>query len=479
MKKSKLTLILLAALAPVAAAQATTYVYQRTQPQLKVTGTAAGGTPAAPTAPATPSKAAKLQLSTNTLSFSGVDLGKTATQSVLVSNVGNAALSLSAPVVAGDDFSANTNCPSVLQEGGSCVTNVTFNPNALGERSGELRVTQETAGTVILSGFGQQATGTLAAATSGDFGAVGVYQSQTRDFTFTNTGNRPARVTASVTGPELTFANNGCGAQSNDVSVPAGGSCVMTVQFAPTSAMSSMSGTLTVAGDFQNGPATLALSGSAKPMDPEINKVVLLMHMDGSFKDSSPMPKAVTTVGSVRSNEAPLYGTGALGVNDTSSGLKAAGQAEFAFAPGVDFTIEASIKSTSSTTYKQIIGQWGGCANSYQLSLYSGKLGWERPGIGTFTSSDNAAFVSLNTWHHVAVSRQGSTVSLYLDGKQVASATDNVNYTFAGCGMGIGRVADQNGYGFSNGALDEIRVTRGLARYTGATYTVPSAAFPD
>ena len=437
------------------------------------------GSPGTPTVPATPSKAPKLQLSTNSLSFGGVDLGKSATQSVLVSNIGTAALTLSTPVVAGDDFSANTNCPSVLQEGGSCVTNITFNPNALGARGGELRVAEEAAGLVSLAGYGQEGLGTLAATTSNDFGAVGVYQSQTRDFTFTNTGNRAVRVVASLTGPELTFASNGCGIQSNDITVEKGASCTMTVRFAPTSAMASMSGTLTVEGDFKNGPATLALTGSAKPMDPEINKVVLLMHMDGNFKDSSPSPKTITTVGTVWNTGAPLYGTGSLGVNDTSSGLKAAGQAEFAFAPGVDFTIEASIRSTSSTTYKQIIGQWGGCANSYQLSLYSGKLGWERPGIGTFTSSDNAAAVSLNAWHHVAVSRQGSTVSLYLDGKRVASAADTVNYTFAGCGLGIGRVADQNGYGFSNGAIDEVRVTRGLARYTGATYAVPSSAFPD
>jgi hypothetical protein len=310
--------------------------------------------------------------------------------------------------------------------------------------------------------------------TDTDFGAVSMGNPTVRNVTVRNNTSWPVTVDSVTSSGEYAVTD---AANCTSKTLAPGALCTVSVTVTPT-AVGVRPGTLTLKYDA-NGSQVVNLTGNSRITDPNINNVVLLMHMDGNTLDSSPTPKAISSVGSVSTSGAGYFGSGALSVADTSSGLVAGGQGEYAFAPGVDFTIEAFIKPTASATYKQIVGQWGSCQNSYQLSLYSGKLGWERPGYGTLTSSDGAAAVSLNAWHHVAVSRTGSTISLYVDGKRVASAADSVNYTTGNCGMGIGKVAAQNGYSFGAGFIDEVRITRQVARYSGATYTVPAQAFPN
>jgi len=310
--------------------------------------------------------------------------------------------------------------------------------------------------------------------TDTDFGTVSMGNPTVRNVSVRNNTSWPITLdTVTSAGDYVVTDASSCTSKT----IAPGGLCTVSVTVTPT-AVGVRPGTLTLGYDA-NGSQAVSLTASSRITDPNINNVVLLMHMDGNMLDSSPTPKAISAAGSVSTASAGYFGSGALSVADTNSGLVAGGQGEYAFAPGVDFTIEAFIKPTATASYKQIVGQWGSCQNSYQLSLYSGMLGWERPGYGTFTSSDGSASVALNTWHHVAVSRTGSTISLYLDGKRVASAADSINYTTGGCGMGVGKVADQNGYSFGSGFIDEVRITRHVARYSGATYTVPAQAFPN
>jgi hypothetical protein len=207
------------------------------------------------------------------------------------------------------------------------------------------------------------------------------------------------------------------------------------------------------------------------PAEPVAQASMLLRFDSLPFVDSSATPRAVRVVGSVGHAGVTAAGAGALGLGSTSSGLVVAGSQDFAFPSGTDFTVEAFVYSTSMTQYKQIIGQWGS-TNSYQLALNGGALGWVTP-AGQWAPQAPTP-LSLNTWHHVAVARAGMVTKLFVDGAVVGTASDNLNYTFNNAtGMGIGRVAEQNGYGFYGGAIDEVRVTKGVARYTGP-FTPPA-----
>lgn len=89
---------------------------------------------------------------------------------------------------------------------------------------------------------------------------------------------------------------------------------------------------------------------------------------------------------------------------------------------------------------------------------------------GVYNSSANTSF-SYNTWTHLAVARQGTTTRMFVNGVLGHSFTDTRNYNvFKGL---IGN-AQKAGTAY----LDEIRITKGVARYT-ANFTPPSAAFPN
>jgi hypothetical protein len=76
-----------------------------------------------------------------------------------------------------------------------------------------------------------------------------------------------------------------------------------------------------------------------------------------------------------------------------------------------------------------------------------------------------------NTWHHIAVSRTGSTINAYIDGTRVFTGTNSVNYASGSLQVGL------SAFGTITGYIDDLRVTK-YARYTGSTLTVPTAAFP-
>jgi hypothetical protein len=89
----------------------------------------------------------------------------------------------------------------------------------------------------------------------------------------------------------------------------------------------------------------------------------------------------------------------------------------------------------------------------------------------------SSSAISTNTWYHVAVSRSGTSTKMFIDGTQSGSTyTDSTNYLNPVNRPLIG--ANGTNLGSSvNGYIQDLRVTKGYARYT-ANFTPPTAAFP-
>jgi hypothetical protein len=86
--------------------------------------------------------------------------------------------------------------------------------------------------------------------------------------------------------------------------------------------------------------------------------------------------------------------------------------------------------------------------------------------------------VSVNTWYHVAITRQGNTFRTYLNGVQGSTWTSSAALYTPTKPLGIG--SNPDGSYSLNGWLDELRITKGVARYTGAaSFTPPTAPFPE
>ena len=109
--------------------------------------------------------------------------------------------------------------------------------------------------------------------------------------------------------------------------------------------------------------------------------------------------------------------------------------------------------------------------SSGQLDYYlgTGGVSWD---IGD-TKSIGA--VSTGQWYHVALVRNGNTFNGYLDGVSGSSTTSSASIganSTNGAFFGAQATSNFNGY------LDDIRITKGVARYT-ANFTPPTAAFPN
>ena len=72
--------------------------------------------------------------------------------------------------------------------------------------------------------------------------------------------------------------------------------------------------------------------------------------------------------------------------------------------------------------------------------------------------------------------RESNTVSLYLNGSRVYTTTFTGSVSTSTSAVTVG--ANASGADPFTGYMDDIRITKGLARYTGTTYTIPSAPFP-
>lgn len=104
-----------------------------------------------------------------------------------------------------------------------------------------------------------------------------------------------------------------------------------------------------------------------------------------------------------------------------------------------------------------------------------------------YLQSSTAAW-SYDAWNHVAVTRNGGTLNIYSNGSRVytTSTLSNIKAWTTGLGkvyVGWGRGQSGSNYSDGNqywnpGYIDEIRFSNN-ERYTGTTYTVPTAAFTN
>lgn len=228
------------------------------------------------------------------------------------------------------------------------------------------------------------------------------------------------------------------------------------------------------------------LSGSVSIVDPNFSSVSLLLHMDGSngstaFTDSSNNAFAVTANGNAKvSTTSAKYGTGS-GLFDGNGDYLAipAGAANFGTS---NFTVEAWAYLTSNPSSPGAVVldtiPVGGVGNRTNAMVWiittGGKLTVFSNGsfVGTSASS-----IPLNQWSHIALTRSGSTWRFFIDGTLDSNSFTYSADLFTNSGALIGRVGDSASY-YLNGRLDDVRITKGFARYT-ANFTTPIAAFPN
>ena len=170
--------------------------------------------------------------------------------------------------------------------------------------------------------------------------------------------------------------------------------------------------------------------------------------------------------------------SGSVLFNGTNQYLTVPNNSAFLFGAG-DFTVETWIYITSWPVNAQNQGQIAGVhksASGYSWQLTIGSIDhnlgftWNGAG-GTSTPVDS---LTLNTWYHVAASRIGSTVYLYINGVLLNSATiPTLNSSTDPLIVAANRDAAVATW-YIPGYISNLRIVKGLGVYTG-NFTVPTS----
>ena len=220
---------------------------------------------------------------------------------------------------------------------------------------------------------------------------------------------------------------------------------------------------------------------------PDDNNTILLMHMDGangstSFVDSSASAFSPEIVGSPIISTAQsrfggasayFHGTGDYG---TAERLQFGPSETLALGTG-DFTIEAWFYQTGTAQAIPMPIEIGGPhSNSDAFGMWFHPNDWGNVGITGWYSqplNNSGPATSLNEWTHVAWVRRDGSVTIFVNG--VAGTSAALPHALGGSGLRIGGGAYQNYYNYE-GYIDELRITKGFARYT-SNFTPATVAF--
>ena len=234
--------------------------------------------------------------------------------------------------------------------------------------------------------------------------------------------------------------------------------------------------------------------------DPYFSNVSLLLHADGvngstTFIDNSPSPKTVTANSTAQISTTQWKFGGASGYfNGTfdptlgQPALTVPNDASFDFGSG-DFTVEMFIRLSSLTGLTTISH---GLASKRNTTAVFSPFNLEAGYVTGFTrlkgqvSTSGAAWITcqsatnlaINTWYHAALCRSATDLRLFLDGiQQGATQTVSGALITNSNAVSLGAASFSRDYGM-NGFMDEVRITKGVARYT-ANFTPPAAPFPN
>jgi|GEM_PF-1473807 len=218
--------------------------------------------------------------------------------------------------------------------------------------------------------------------------------------------------------------------------------------------------------------------------DPNYSSVSLLLHFDGAngsttFTDNSPSPKTVTKFGDAQiSTTQSKFGGSSAYFDGTGDYLSIPSSNDFLFGTN-DFTVELWLYRLGASD--KTLVRYGNASStsqpgSWEINIQGNNL------IGFFynyyTSSNwlfSSAAVVNSTWTHIAVTKSNNTLRIFINGVLSNSGPFTTDLNYNNGTLWIGGTSSQQQL---NGYIDDLRITKGVARYTN-NFSPPTEAFPD
>jgi hypothetical protein len=222
-------------------------------------------------------------------------------------------------------------------------------------------------------------------------------------------------------------------------------------------------------------PSSTTLTVPTAPLTAITNTSLLLNFTNAGIFDNA-AENNLETVGNAQiSTSVKKYGTGSIAFDGNGDYLAPNDALPYTFGSG-DFTVEFWLYLNSTQTAILYDGRpVSGVGATPTIYVASNVLYYFTNNANRITGST----LSNTTWTHVALCKSGGSTRLFVNGTQVGSTyTDSVTYTNTVGRPLIGASGETVGQFPLNGYIDDLRITKGYARYT-ANFTPPTAAFPD
>jgi hypothetical protein len=233
---------------------------------------------------------------------------------------------------------------------------------------------------------------------------------------------------------------------------------------------------------FRVIPPAASLSPAATYINPIGDSAVsLLLRGEGAnnsttITDSSYIAKTVTAFGNAKiSTSAYKFGSASIAFDGSGDYLRIPYDADFNLS-STDFTIEFWINFNALGAIGLFSKHTSGVALDYEVALInSTTIRFVRSNLTAIDATVPA--LSTGVWYHMAFVGASGSISIYLNGTRYAGPTAStltnvVSYIVIGASTWNAPTAALNGY------MDEIRLSK-TARYSGTSFTIPSAQFSD
>lgn len=203
----------------------------------------------------------------------------------------------------------------------------------------------------------------------------------------------------------------------------------------------------------------------------------LLLHFDGAdgsttFIDSSAAANTVTNFGDVELDTAQSkFGASSCRFFATNfSQLNIPASSSWNYGTG-DFTIDCWVRFNA--TGPQALHALGSNVAIILVTPSTGRFEIYGPGSWVIDTGAATAF-STGVWYHIAIVRSGNSWTVYRDGASYASVTDSRSWGDSTSMLRWG--IDHTGGSVFDGWCDEIRISKGIARWT-SNFTPPTQPY--
>jgi hypothetical protein len=209
-----------------------------------------------------------------------------------------------------------------------------------------------------------------------------------------------------------------------------------------------------------------------------IQNTVLLTNMTGAgIYDAAMMTTMETVADAKLSTAVSKFGGSSMSFDGTGDYLTSPFNPSFNLGAG-NFTIEFWVNTTSTVAYATALrlgdtwttGSWALYLNDSNGNGYPSW--WAQV---PYTLSTSGASINDGSWHHIALVRNGSSFVMYIDGTSRGTLTNSASVGDTTTKLWIGR--DSSNVREWAGYIDDLRITKGYARYT-SNFTPPTTAFP-